>query len=403
MMVRAAGKGEGAPAAALAAILTERDVLRSGAGQRDRDLRLRLDALASAERDPRIDRAAAARAQAQAKAWRARLGAGGGRIDPETAGRLTALAFPERVAMSRGRGSFRMVSGRGATMDEVDALAASPFLAVAALDGAGPNARVHLAAPLTLAEIEEAFAGQIHTRPRSGWDRSEKAVICRMETRLGALVLRSQTLAALDREAAAGAVIEGIREMGLGALPWPDGAVMLRARIAFARRLEPDTDWPAMTDEGLLDGLERWLAPFLDGVTRASHFAHIDTLAALKADLGWERNNRLDALAPEAIRVPSGSFIPIDYAGEHPVLAVRLQEMFGLVDTPTVGRGRVPVTLHLLSPARRPVQVTRDLKSFWANGYPQVKKDLKGRYPKHFWPDDPWTAEATARAKPRPG
>lgn len=194
------------------------------------------------------------------------------------------------------------------------------------------------------------------------------------------------------------ALIEGIRENGLSVLPWEAEAHMLRARMAFARQ---GSDWPDTSDAALLGTLESWLMPFIDGMTRLTHLEGIDLKAALKSLLSWEQQQRLDALAPTHIKVPSGSRIPLDYlAGDVPVLAVRLQEMFGCTKTPTVGRD-VPVLLHLLSPAGRPIQVTRDLANFWATTYAAVKKDLKGRYPRHFWPDDPLTAVPTRRAKPR--
>jgi ATP-dependent helicase HrpB len=225
-------------------------------------------------------------------------------------------------------------------------------------------------------------------------------VEAKRERRLWSLVLDERPLKnpPADRVAA---MIEGIRAMGLAVLPWTDHARALQARIAFLRRL--DDAWPDLSDEALLANLEEWLAPFLAGMTRRAHLANLNLMEALLSQLDWKRRQALDALAPTHLVVPSGSRVPLDYqSGEVPVLAVRLQEMFGATDTPTVAGGKVQVLLHLLSPARRPVQVTRDLKSFWANSYRAVKADLKGQYPKHYWPDDPLQAEPTARAKPRP-
>jgi ATP-dependent helicase HrpB len=400
MMLHAKEMGLGATAAALAAILNERDVVRATREARDADLRLRLEAF-TGDQGPNIDKGALARAREQARLWRRALAAKDERIDANAAGRLAALAYPERVAKRRGPASFRLASGRGATLPETDPLAAQDYLAIAALDGAGANARIHQAAPLTLQEIEDLFAQHIETRQSCEWNSRERAVVAREEERLHALTLAERPLKKPEPAKVTTAVLSGLRELGLRALPWADDLEALRARAAFVRKLEPEAGWPDLSDEALLASLEDWLGPFLNNVTRASDFARIDLAAALNGFFDWEKKKRLDALAPTHITVPSGSNIRIDYGGGTPVLAVRLQEMFGLADTPTVGGGRVPLTLHLLSPAHRPVQVTRDLKSFWQRGYPEVKRDLKGRYPKHHWPDDPWTAAPTARAKRR--
>jgi ATP-dependent helicase HrpB len=404
MMLRAKEMGEGTTAAALAAILGERDIIKATREARDADMRLRLEAFAGeAEivRGVSIDRGALTRAREQARAWRRTLDIKDTTVNANAAGRMIALAYPERVAKRRGPGSFRLAGGRGATLPETDPLAAQDYLAIAALDGAGANARIHQAAPLTLADIEDLFASQIETRQLTEWSTRDRAVIAREEERLHALTLAERPLKKPDANKVASAVLTGIRELGLKALAWTEELESLRARAAFVRKLEPDGAWPDLGDEALITTLESWLAPFLGGVTRANDFPRIDLTAAITSHFDWEKKKRLDTLAPTHVNVPSGSSIRIDYGEDGPVLAVRLQEMFGLADTPTVGQGRVPVTLHLLSPARRPVQVTRDLKSFWKNGYPEVKRDLKGRYPKHHWPDDPWTAIPTARAKPR--
>ena len=233
------------------------------------------------------------------------------------------------------------------------------------------------------------------------WGEREGAVLARRRRRLGALVLEDKPLAKPDPEKLKAAMLDGVRQLGLAALPWTDDLARWRQRIAFLRRL--DESWPDLSDAGAAR-LARDLA---GAVPRRSLAARspgaIDLDAALKALVPWDKQRTLDRLAPTHIEVPSGSRVPIDYANPaEPTLSVRLQEMFGLLDTPRIGGGKVPLTLHLLSPARRPVQVTRDLASFWANGYRAVKAELKGRYPRHYWPDDPLVAEPTARVRPRP-
>jgi ATP-dependent helicase HrpB len=280
-------------------------------------------------------------------------------------------------------------------------MANEEFVAVADLDGSTQDSRIFLAAPINLAEIEELYADRIVSDETVRWGEREGAVLARRQRRLGGLVLEDKPLAKPDAEKLKAAMLAGVRQLGLGALPWNDDLAKWRERVAFLRRL--DESWPDLSNTALLGSLESWLAPFLDKISRRDHLARIDLGAALKALVPWDQQRALDRLAPTHIEVPSGSRVPVDYANPaEPTLSVRLQEMFGLVETPRVGGGKVPLTLHLLSPARRPVQVTRDLASFWANGYRSVKAELKGRYPRHYWPDDPLVAEPTARVRPRP-
>lgn len=396
MMLRARELDLGATATALAAILSERDVTRA----RDTDMRSRLELFAGGH-DTGVDRGALSRAREQSKLWNRALKLQTHEIRPASAGRLIALAYPERVAKRRSQASFRMANGRGAVVPETDPMAAENFLAIAALDGANANARVFQAAPITLEEIEGLFENHIETRQVVEWNGRERAVSSRQERRLNLLPLLEKPLAKPAPEKIVAAVIDGIRSLGLASLPWSPELEAYRARVALLARLEPDSGWPDLTNAALEATLEDWLAPFLMNVTRAFDFHRIDLAAALETHLNWQMNKQLNEKAPTHMPVPSGSVIRIDYSTGEPFLAVRLQELFGLGDTPTIAGGKVALTLHLLSPARRPVQVTRDLKSFWKNGYPEVKRDLKGRYPKHHWPDDPWTATPTARAKPR--
>jgi ATP-dependent helicase HrpB len=313
---------------------------------------------------------------------------------------LVAFAYPDRIARRRpgGEPRYQLSGGRGAVFAEHEPLSAEEWLAVAELDGDRREARIFLAAPLTRADIETHFADDIRSVSSIAWNRRDEAVLARRQRRLWSLVLDDQPLDGADTAAA---MAEGVRDMGLACLPWTGELQAWRARLAFLARAEPEGGWPDLSDQALLEGLEDWLAPHLGGITRRGHLVRLDLAAVLHGLLPWEMKRRLEAEAPTHVVVPSGSWVPIDYSGEAPVLAVRLQEMFGCAETPRVAGGRVPLLLHLLSPARRPVQVTADLASFWANAYKAVKADLKGQYPKHWWPDDPMQAEPTARAKPR--
>jgi ATP-dependent helicase HrpB len=409
MMVRAKERDLGALACDIAALLSERDPLRNS----DADLRDRLDLLQERGRGlGKADRAVTERIKQSAKDWRRQLAIS---TDPapaasrDSAGAVLALAYPDRLAQKRGRTpdgqeSFRLSHGRGAVLPAHDPLVQSDYLAIGALDGDKRAARIFMAAPITLEEIEADFADQIVDESIVTWNPRNEVVEAKRQRRLWSLVLQEKPLKDAPREAIATAMLEGVRQMGINCLTWTPEMQTLRARIAFLRRIDdPRWTWPDLSDAALIDSLESWLLPYLGGVTRRAHLATIDLREALLGQLDWQQRQALDQLAPTHLDVPSGSHLPLDYdSGEIPVLAVRLQEMFGATDTPRIADGRVQVLLHLLSPGRRPVQVTRDLKSFWANGYRAVKADLKGQYPRHYWPDDPLVAEPTARAKPRP-
>lgn len=398
MLIRARERGQGGLAAEIAALLEERDIAR---GANDADLRHRLLALRG-DRAGGIDRGAAMRVREVARELARRLGVKERGGDVEAAGALISLAYPDRIAQARGGpGRFRLAGG-GAVLAPEDALARASWLAVASTDGDRREARIFLAAPLDLSDIEELHADAIRDEARVVWDAQAEAVVAQRERRLGQLVLAQAPLKdAGDRALAA--VIEFIRKAGLAVLPWTPELRKLQARVAFLRRAEGEgSDLPDLSDAALLEGLETWLAPYLSGVTRRSHFAGIDLAGALGACLSFAQRRHLDGAAPTHVTVPSGSHIPIDYgAGEVPVVAVRLQEMFGATETPKLADGRVPVLLHLLSPGHRPLQVTRDLAGFWRGAYAEVKREMKGRYPKHPWPDDPLSAPPTARAKRR--
>ncbi|HEX2189983.1 MAG TPA: ATP-dependent helicase C-terminal domain-containing protein, partial [Longimicrobiaceae bacterium] len=323
--------------------------------------------------------------------------------EAESAGLLLALAYPDRIAQMRpGQpGRFLLRNGRGAVLEGAQALAEAPYLVAAELDGQGRESRVHLAAPLAEEELAAHFAEQTETEESVAWDAEAGAVRARRRERLGALILRDAPLADPDPEAVAAALLDGVAREGIEALAWGRDGRRVRERLAFLHRHDPA--WPDASDAALLAALPEWLGPHVYGLRRMDEVRRLDPAGILLGTLPWDRRQALDELAPTHVQVPSGSRVPVDYSDpEAPVLAVRLQEVFGMTETPRVAGGRVPLTLHLLSPAHRPVQVTRDLESFWRSGYFEVKKDLKGRYPRHYWPDDPLRATPTHRARPRP-
>ena len=406
-MILAAPPGLAGTACDIAALLGERDILRDDDAPRDADLRLRLEALGErgdggSSQGRRIDGDVRRRVRGEASELRRRVGARAERTDAEACGALLALAYPDRVAQRRpGQvGRFLLRNGAGAAFPEPQPLADAPYLVVAELDGRRPESRIFLAAPVSLEDLLGTLGDQVRTEDVVEWDEAAAAVRARRVERLGAIELSARGLHAPPEEAVAAALLAGIRRAGIDVLPWGDEAGALRRRVAFLRTLDPG--WPDLSDEALLDTLDEWLAPHLAGVRRLEELRRADLSRALLDRIGWERRASLDELAPTHLVVPSGSRIPIDYSDPAaPVVAVRLQEMFGATETPRVGGGRVPLTLHLLSPAHRPVQVTRDLAGFWRSTYFEVRKDLKGRYPKHHWPDDPLAAPPTSRAKRR--
>ncbi|HEX3499290.1 MAG TPA: ATP-dependent helicase HrpB [Stellaceae bacterium] len=403
-----AGKslGAGALACDIAALLSLRDVVKAAPGARDADLRLRLELIVGevgALHGLSVDRFLLRQVRQQAGEWRRRIGVAAERGNLERAGLLLALAYPDRIAQRRsgGLGQFRLSNGRGAILPATDPLAAADYLAVAELDGDKREARIFLAAPLTLAEIEEGFADHLECRDIVEWESRESAVLARRQSRLGELVLRDEALREPPHAAIVAALVEAIRAAGLAVLPWRKEATQLRARVMFLRRVEgEDAGWPDLGDEALLAGLETWLAPSLGGITRFAQLERIDLAALLRARLDWGQSRALDEKAPSHLAVPSGSRLAIDYeADENPVLAVRLQEMFGAAATPRIAGGKVALRLQLLSPAGRPLQVTSDLAGFWATSYRAVRAEMRGRYPKHNWPEDPLAAVPTRRTK----
>lgn len=380
-------KGRSVLAADLAAMLSERDGLPRDVGV---DITARLSQLRGPARD---------RIRQVSKQIRQIAGIKEGDSDVSP-GLLVAYAFPDRIAQRRGGDRrYRLSGGGGAVLPEHDGLVTQDFLAVATTDGAAGDQKIFLAAPLSLREIEENFGGQIETRDGVFWDSRARAVSATRSRRLGALVLEEKPSSNAGPALIAEAMTDGVREMGLTALPWTDGAKILRARAMFLRRLFPEEGWPDLSDEALLAGLGEWLAPYLAGISRKAHLDRLDMHQIIQSMIPHELARKMDRLAPVRIEVPSGADVRIDYETEgDPVLRVRLQEMFGLARTPAIAEGRSPLRIELLSPAGRPLAVTQSLETFWTNGYPSVRSDMRGRYPKHAWPEDPLNA---APVKPR--
>jgi len=410
MLLTAVPMGMGAEACCLAALLSERDVLRSADGAEDVDLRLRLEVLqfwreAYAKRYPgyTVDQSRMKRLRQEVAYWQKTFAVSGNKdFDIHQCGILLALAYPDRIAQNKGKGRFLLRNGRRAVLKEQQTLAAEPFLVAADLSDAGVDSRIFLAAPVQEKELRQYMAEQIEDTQMISWDEKLKAVRAVKYQRLGALTLKEELVIPEDKELLLTVLLQGIRIEGLGILPWTNSTRQLKARLQFIHRIE--ASWPDVSESSLLDTLEVWLAPYLYDVKNAQQLTKLRLSEIIEAMLTWEQRQILNEWAPTHWKVPSGRSIAIDYTDPAaPVLAVKLQEMFGAVDTPVIAGGRVPLTIHLLSPAGRPIQVTKDLASFWSAGYFAVKKDLKGKYPKHYWPEDPFKAMPTSRVRPREG
>ncbi|UVM55300.1 ATP-dependent helicase HrpB [Pseudomonas sp. B21-012] len=394
----------------VAALLGERDILRGGGA----DLHSRLALLSGETRAAKGAQGGVQRARQLARQYRGYLRgkATAAVADPEHSrwlGALLALAYPDRVAQQRraGGAEYRLANGRAALFGEADALMKHSWLVIADLGSrqGQREERIYLAADFDPALFDGVLAEQVRSLDILDWDERENVLRAERQRKVGELVLSREPLTGLDEDARARALLELVRRKGLELLPWTPELRQWQARVALLRQLDlasrGESEWPDLSDAALLANLSEWLQPYLGKVTRLSHFAQLDLASILRNLLPWPLPQRLDEQAPVHLSVPSGSNIRLDYSETPPILAVRLQELFGLAETPRIAQGRQQVLLHLLSPARRPVQVTQDLANFWRSTYAEVKKDLKGRYPKHYWPDDPLVAEATARAKPR--
>jgi ATP-dependent helicase HrpB len=427
MIVDSHSLGAGIAAAEIAAILTER-----GLGGDNVDLDARLDVF----RRDRSQRAESARSLA--KRWASRVAAGeranGGLVsrlpaarqgegeprqppaikkqnqsqsgeEPPSTGVMLALAFPDRVARNRGNGSFVLANGRGAALDQTSALSRAPYIAVAELTGTAAQGRILLAAPVTQAEVELHFADQIETSDEISFDRGAMALRARRRKRLHAITLSEAPLALKPSAETALVLADGLISAGLDKLPWSKPAKQWRDRVMFLRTAEGESSqnhWPDLSDDALAAQREAWLAPALYDKISLKELSAGDLSDALTTLLPWELRARLEREAPTHFEAPTGTQLAIDYEAEQgPTIAVRLQELFGLNTHPSIAKGAIPLVLELLSPAHRPVQVTRDLPGFWRGSYAAVRSDLRGRYPRHPWPEDPATAVPTRRVKPR--
>jgi ATP-dependent helicase HrpB len=422
MVVDAAAKGAGELAADIAAVLTER-----GLGGDDVDLTHRVEGF-------RRDRSRrASDAKQMAKRWAEMAspstrsapsplvgeGWGGGaeseldRMPPTprptpqgggersslSPGLVLSLAYPDRIAKNRGNGTFVLANGRGGNVDQASPLARVPFIAVAELTGSAAQGRIVLAAPIALAEIEERFGGRIENRDEVTFDEKSLSLRARRSRRLGALALNEQTRKVEPNEDTVRVLAEGIARVGMNRLPWTKSLTQWRDRVMFLRRAECE-EWPDLSDAALAANVE-WLTPAFADKTAVSQLSPDDLSNALAELLPWPLRRRLEAEAPTHFEAPTGTHAAIDYEAEAgPTISIRLQELFGLDQHPSIAGGRIPLVIELLSPGHRPVQVTRDLPGFWRGSYAAVRSEMRGRYPRHPWPDNPLNAPPTRRAKP---
>ena len=413
MVLKGKTLGMGASACDLAAALSERNLFKGSFAREQADLRTRFDILyghAHLQRNSEaLDIGTIQRIRQASQSWQRTLDITTPHHVPkqqiDRVGVLLALAYPDRIAQRQSDGDrrYRLANGRSARFSHPDPLEHEEWLVIADLNGAPATAVIYMAAPISREDLISHCGDLIQSRDSVMWDGSTQAVRSIRQRRLGALILEEGRLSDPDPDLVLTALLNGLRSTGLSCLPWNHTLRSWQARVQFLRRAtEPASPWPDVSDDTLLQTLDQWLGPFLSNLSSLNQLKRIDLAWPLQALLSPEQRRTLDILAPTHLSVPTGSRIALDYeSGDVPILAVRLQELFGMTETPRVADGQVPVLIHLLSPARRPVQVTQDLSSFWKTGYAEVKKELKGRYPKHFWPDDPLQAPPTRGIKKR--
>ncbi|KRA45077.1 ATP-dependent helicase HrpB [Pseudoxanthomonas sp. Root630] len=406
-MLLSAGEGEDrALACDLAALVEARDPLRMGGDALAARWRA-LAAFRSGRAPQEANRSGLAAIEAAAKQWRRRVreaAAPPSSVEAHRLGDVLMHAFPDRIGFQHPQDARRylLANGRSARLFDDSALVGEPWIVVSELRHEARDALVQRAAPLDERRLRRDFADRFVTEDTVRWDASRRALSAQRESRFDQIVFDARPAGRVDPALAAAALTDAVRDLGLDALPWPESLQQWRERVRCLHEWMPDLGLPDLSDDALMATLDTWLKPAFAGKTRLDALGEDDLANALKSGLDWSLRQRIDALAPTRITVPSGMERRIEYAhGQPPVLAVKLQELFGLADTPRVADGRVPVLLHLLSPGGKPLQVTSDLRNFWNSTYAEVKKEMKGRYPKHPWPDDPWSAQATHRAKPR--
>lgn len=408
MLVKAKKSGQGALACDIAALISERDILRGDITNTTAELSTRWQLLQLWRQegntavlreggDPKtchlVDRTA--------KTFRNIIKVNSCKGDEEEIGNLLINAYPDRVAKRRktSRQRYQLANGRGAKLLPADPLTASEYLVATNLDAGKKEGRIHLAEPIDIIMLQQQQSNIFTKKREITWDETAKRVIAFNLLCLGELVIKRTPLSDLGTEEVVEAMLAGIRQVGLECLPWDKETRQLQARINCLRQWQPQQDWPDLDENALLDDLN-WIKPYLGSIKRIEQLKQIRLQEVFNTILGWEKQQQLRRDAPQSIRVPSGSNLRLDYLqGKQPILAVRIQEMFGCTKTPTICNGKVPVLLHLLSPARRPVQVTSDLTSFWKRSYPEIKRELRGRYPKHSWPDNLLIALPTQRTK----
>lgn len=406
LLVAAETEQEAVLACDLAALLSERDLF-SGRGERAADLGLRLQALQEWRESGRtpggVDKRRLQAVDQLSRSLRRQTGAAGGGVARE-AGELLSLAFPDRIARARpgGRGRFLLANGRGALLDEADSLAGQDWLVVAALDAGQREGRIWSALAASQAGLERVQATHIAESDELSWDNARQGVVARRVKRLGAIVLAEQTARPTDLAAAQAVLIEALVRLWPEGLPWTKPARQLQARMMRMAEVDPEGGWPDMSDRALREDMAEWLGPWLGERLRLSQLADLDLVSILKGRLDWTQQQRLDAWLPTHYDTPAGSHRAIDYQLDGPPrVAVPLQEVFGQAATPMLADGRLPLVLELLNPAGRPLQVTADLANFWSNAYVEVRKELRGRYPRHDWPEDP-AATVARRGTGRP-
>ncbi|QMV44936.1 ATP-dependent helicase HrpB [Cohnella cholangitidis] len=400
MLLRAMPIGLGELGCELAVVLGERDFIRYEGKAPRADIRHRIEALRGNSHFT-IEEGTRRRLAEEVKRLQRELGIRSDKASgsAEACGLLLAFAYPDRIGRQRDNGKYLLSGGRGAEFGYGQALAHEPWIVAAEVDDAGTDSRIRLAAALPFEMLQTHLQEEMNVETNIYWDSESKTVRSRARKKLGALLLEETPASRPPADRVLEVLLEGIRAEGMELLPWTKAARQLQERTRFVRR--HDASWPDLSDEALLRSLEQWLAGYIEGMKGRSDLQRLNLKEILESVLTWEQRRELDDYAPTHWTVPSGTRVPIDYSDfDAPSIAVRLQELFGLPETPRIAGGRVPLTLHLLSPAQRPVQVTRDLVSFWNNAYFEVRKDLKGRYPKHYWPDNPLEAEATRRVRP---